>query len=604
MSKTTDKKGLSRRQFLGLAGGVAGAAALTSMGLSKYLKVNKREIDLEKIEQIEQETDVLVIGGGIAGLFAAVKGHDAGAKVLMVSKGRLGSSGQTPFAKGIFAYDQKNEDLSIDEFVAKVSRSALGTNNATFTRQMAEHSQARVDELKEWGFFDSPLYYDSFSKPINDRNIPVMERIMITHLIKENGKIAGAAGFSLDEAKVYTFKAKSVVLCTGAGGFKPNGFPICDLTHDGTIMAYNIGAKVTGKEWNDGHSGKSENAAACYDGWMGMFNRTPGVNGIEVHHDLGVDQNYQAYMAGNPVTGRPGVSSSSTVEGGPITPEEFVRSMPEGGPPGGEGPGGEGPGGEGPGGDRPGGDRPEGGPPGGDDESGGPPGGQGMGGSVGGSSAGMSIHKSEGLTALNEKGESSIPGLYAAGDALGSYMAGAIYTQIGSSMAGSAVQGAIVSEAAAEYSKGVELPQISSKKIKEIQEEILAPLKRETGYGPAWVTQILQGIMIPNFIIYIKKESLLKAALAYVEELRDHHLPMLRAADLHELRLAHETSNMILSAEMKLKASILRKESRCSHYRLDYPDMDNENWQAWINISKGSDGEMEFEKQAFGSWPS
>jgi succinate dehydrogenase/fumarate reductase flavoprotein subunit len=78
---------------------------------------------------------------------------------------------------------------------------------------------------------------------------------------------------------------------------------------------------------------------------------------------------------------------------------------------------------------------------------------------------------------------------------------------------------------------------------------------------------------------------------------------MLRAADLHELRLVFETSNMILSAEMKLKASIMRKESRCSHYRLDYPEMDTENWNAWINIFKGSDGSMNFEKQPFGSWP-
>src|SRR5210317_2179297 len=103
--------------------------------------------------------------------------------------------------------------------------------------------------------------------------------------------------------------------------------------------------------------------------------------------------------------------------------------------------------------------------------------------------------------------------------------------------------------------------------------------------------------MIPNFIIYIKKENLLKAALAYVEELRDHHMPLLRAADMHELRLAHETANMIISAEMKLKASIMRTESRCSHYRLDYPDMDDKNWRAWINIYKGADGTMKFEKQ-------
>ncbi|OJF75761.1 MAG: hypothetical protein BKP49_09835 [Treponema sp. CETP13] len=182
-------------------------------------------------------------------------------------------------------------------------------------------------------------------------------------------------------------------------------------------------------------------------------------------------------------------------------------------------------------------------------------------------------------------------------------MAGTIYTQIGSSLAGSAVQGAIVSEVAAEYSKKVSLQTIPSAKVDTIKTEILAPLKRDLGYSPAWVTQTLQGIMIPNFILYIKKASLLKAALAYVEELRDHHVPMLRAANLHELRLAHETENMIITAEMKLKASLMRTESRCSHYRLDYPNVDYKNWQAWINIYKGSDGEMKFEKQPFNTWP-
>ena len=116
-------------------------------------------------------------------------------------------------------------------------------------------------------------------------------------------------------------------------------------------------------------------------------------------------------------------------------------------------------------------------------------------------------------------------------------MAGGIYTQIGSPLAGSAVQGAVATEAAAAYSKGIAQPAISSGRINAIQEEILAPLKREAGYSPAWVTQTLQGIMIPNFVLYIKKESILKAALAYIKELQDHHLPMLRAADLHELRL-------------------------------------------------------------------
>ena len=580
MTTSQNSKNMSRRRFMTLAGGAAGMATMAAMGLlpeQGACSTNIPELDPNNITYTENETDVLVIGGGMAGLFAAVKAYDAGSKVMLVSKGRLGSSGQTPFAKGIFAFDPSSEKISLDEFTDTVSRSALGTNNPVYTRQMAEHSLARVNELKEWGFFDSPLYNKSFSNPIKERNIPVKERIVITHLIKEKERICGAAGFSLDKEKVLFFRAKSIILCTGAGGFKPNGFPICDLTHDGTVMAYNIGAKVTGKEWNDGHPGQAENAAACFDGWHGMFERKPGITGVEVHHDLGVDLNYKAYMNGNPVKmDPPGAAGDKEPEGGPYVPDEFKRNRP---------PRGE---------ERPG--------PSGRHEEGGPP--PGMAGTlVGGSSAGMSIHKSEGLVPINETCESNIPGLYAAGDALGSYMAGAIYTQIGSSLAGSAVQGAVAGKAAAEYCRDVEMPKMSKTKMNDVKEEILAPLKRESGYSPAWVTQTLQGIMIPNFIIYVKKEKLLKAALAYVEELRDHHMPMLKAANSHELRLAFETANMIISAEMKLKASIMRKESRCSHYRLDYPQTDTQNWNAWINIYKGSDGSMKFEKQPFGTWP-
>lgn len=583
MSNQNKQKDIPRRQFLGIAGGALGLAALASVGIREGWAANPSSFSTNDILKEETNTDVLVIGGGMAGLFAAVKAHDAGAKVILVSKGRLGSSGQTPFAKGIFAYDPAKEDMSLDEFVEKVSISAIGTNNPVYTRQMAEHSMARVNELKEWGFFDSPLYNKSFNKPITERDIELIERVTITHLIKEEGRIAGAAGFSIDDQKLYIFNAKSVILCTGAGGFKPNGFPICDLTHDGTVMAYNIGALVTGKEWNDGHSGQATNAAACFDGWHGMFEQKPGLTGVEIHHDLGVDMNYQAYMLGNPLsTMGPGKLMGEQASGGPVRPEGIMDMRP---------PGGGGPGGEPPGGLR---DNKDGG--------GAPPGMSGV--TVGGSSAGMAIHKSEGLVPINDKCESNIPGLYAAGDALGSYMAGAIYTQVGSSLAGSAVQGAIAGEAAAEYCSSAGSVNIPELKIAELEKEIFAPLKRKAGYSPEWVTQTLQGIMIPNFILYIKKENLLNAALAYILELRDHHMPHLRAADLHELRLAHETSNMIISAEMKLRASLMRKESRCSHYRLDYPEIDRDNWDAWINIYRDKEGNMKLVKQAFEHWPS
>ncbi|MBE0622343.1 MAG: FAD-binding protein [Burkholderiales bacterium] len=585
MTAPNDLPSLSRREFLALSATTAGLAAL---GLTACAD-NHVEIDVDAVTNADHSTDVLVIGGGMAGLFAAVKAHDAGAATLIVSKGRLGSSGLTPFAKGFFVFDPATEPGSIDDFVAAVSRSALGTNNPVYTRQLAEHSLERARELRQWGYFDQTLANRPFMRPIDERKIPLLERVVITHLIKEGGRIAGAAGFRLDAEATITIRAKSVILCTGAGGFKPSGFPVCDLTHDGTVIAYEIGAKVTGKEWNDGHSTRSNNPAACYDNWGDMFGRIPSTNGVEVHHDLGMDINYRAYVMGNPVEGGPGSAQpTKAVVGGPYVPEEFQRSgPPAGGPPGQKGgaPGGP-PSGKGKGG-----------------APGGPPPGFAASANVGGASAGMAIHKSEGLVPTNDRCASNIPGLYAAGDALGSHMAGGIYTQIGSSLAGSAVQGAIAGEAAAEYARSVTAPSISAARIAEVKNEILAPLRREAGYGPAWVTHTLQGVMIPNFVLYIKKASMMQAALAYVEELRDHHAPMLRAANMHELRLAFETRNMILSAEMKLRASLMRTESRCSHYRLDYPDVDDDNWRAWINIYRGNDGVMRLEKQPFDAWP-
>ncbi len=594
----SDNMKISRRTFLGIAGATLGATAIAAnlppmpeggppMGhppMGHPPQRNEPTIDAESFKEELLEADVLVIGSGIAGLFAAVKAHDAGAKVLMVSKGRLGSSGLTPFGKGVFSYDKNNPKMQPEEYMAKVADSAIGTNNPVFTRQLLDHSADRVAELKEWGFFDSALCFESFSKPMRERQIPIVERIMMTHLHKEDGRVVGASGFSLDHNTIFNFSAKTVILCTGSGGFKASGFPLCDLTHDGTIMAYNIGAKVTGKEWNDGHPASAKNSGSSYDNWHGQIEEKPSTTSEQINHHLGVDMNYSAYVSGGPVQMGPSskkATTDSSIPAGPYVPEAF-RGV--GGPP-----------------PRP----PE--VTGGiralfsKEKHNGPPG---MGGeSVGGSTAGMAIHKSEGLVPIDETGLSSIPGLWASGDALGSYMSGGIYTQIGSSMAGSAVQGAIAGEAAAKASQAVTAISLPKEKLAQTKEEILAPLKRKSGYSPAWVTQTLQSVMIPNFVLYIKKERMMQAALAYIEELKEHHGPMLMASDRHHLRLAHETMNMMITAEMKLKASIMRTESRCSHYRLDYPEIDNENWQAWINIHQDEQGEMKLEKQHFDKWP-
>ena len=75
----------------------------------------------------------------------------------------------------------------------------------------------------------------------------------------------------------------------------------------------------------------------------------------------------------------------------------------------------------------------------------------------------------------------------------------------------------------------------------------------------------------------------LRAALSTVEFLRDQVVPKLFARDDHELRLAHETASMVTNAEMKLRASLFRTESRGTHFREDHPHRDDA-WLAWVRL--------------------
>lgn len=570
-------KKINRRGFLGAIGGGSCVVLGTTAFAAKQTAPQKRppqgpprgraKIKKNAVEGTIRQvtTDVLVIGGGMAGVFAAVKAHDNGAHVILVDKGAVGKSGQTPFARGIFRYDENSACMKKAEFLKKTAEAAEYMNNPAYTKLLLDHSGECVDELNAWGFFDEACYAKALNHPLKKRNISVFERVTLTNLLKDGNRVVGAMGLLIDKNESLVIHAKSVILCTGASGFKPAGWQIGSLTSDGDAMAYRIGAEITGKEWVDGHSMSNP-------GLEGL-NRVVSADNHRIAAMLGVEENIEVSKNGPSASGMMGPPPG----GGP---EGHCDGNHRGAPP------------------RPGGGRREG------NEGGRPPGpppGGGMGGSsapvmMGGASAGMSIHKAEGLFPADDKCSSNIAGLYAAGDALGSMQNGGIYTQVGSSLAGSAVQGAVAGKSAAEYSQNIALVKTPDQALKQINTAIYAPYLRTRGFSPQWVTQTLQSVMIPNFILYVKSEDRLLAALTYIEYLRDHQVPLLMADDLHELRQCHETANMILNAEMKLRAALMRKESRGSHYREDYPERDDRNWLCWIKIKQDSNGKMALSK--------
>jgi succinate dehydrogenase/fumarate reductase flavoprotein subunit len=214
---------------------------------------------------------------------------------------------------------------------------------------------------------------------------------------------------------------------------------------------------------------------------------------------------------------------------------------------------------------------------------------------VGGACLGMSLRKADGIWPANTNCASSLPGLYAAGDALGNMQNGAVYALPGSAIAGGAVTGTIAGVAAAKEALQMGKLTVDEKEIIRAKQVVHAPKERQGGYSPRWVTQVLQNAMMPYFISYIKKADRLQATLTIVEFIQEHLVPRLFARDPHELRLAHETKNMVLSAEMRLRSALFRTESRGNHYREDYPRRDDPNWLAWVKIEE-EQGKMKLTK--------
>jgi succinate dehydrogenase/fumarate reductase flavoprotein subunit len=179
---------------------------------------------------------------------------------------------------------------------------------------------------------------------------------------------------------------------------------------------------------------------------------------------------------------------------------------------------------------------------------------------------------------------------------------GATYSLGGSGSSNASVTGTRAGTAAAKYAKQVGKHNMDEQELSRLKEAVLLPTRRKGGFSPGWVTQLLRNAMIPYFTLRIKHGKRLEAALTTIEFMRDQFCPKLFARDPHELRLAHETRNMVTNAEMKMRASLFRTESRGMHYREDYPRRVDPDWLAWVMI-KEVDGKMTvYKKQIPKEW--
>ena len=237
------------------------------------------------VREVATVTDVLVVGGGMAGAFAAIRAREQGASVVMVDKGYVSRSGSTPYPKGMMVFDPDGKGHKLGQWMDEVSLAGEYLNDRHWTETIILESRRVFEQLGTWGVrfkkdeqgnvlsnWAVPggieavhLEPDSLSPTLRRQvlrhGVTIVDRVMLTDLIAADGRVLGAVGISTVDDVLHVFRSKATVLCTGVGSFKPYGFPIASVTGDGTAMAYRVGAEVTGKEFNDAHTTSAEHPA-------------------------------------------------------------------------------------------------------------------------------------------------------------------------------------------------------------------------------------------------------------------------------------------------------------------------------------------------------
>jgi succinate dehydrogenase/fumarate reductase flavoprotein subunit len=207
----------------------------------------KKENQVEKLEIIEHECDVCVVGGGLAGCMAAIRAGELNDNVILVDKSNPERSGCA--ASGIdhiwayFPEVQKAEGVSLEDLVEEhVTRVAKGLINKDIIYYIADTSLDRILDLESYGmkvrYEDSSLpgnfrlqfqlhscrntlHFDGrdvkrfLTRQVRKTGVKILDRVMGTELLTKDGQIAGAIGYGTRDGKLHVIRAKAVIMAAG-----------------------------------------------------------------------------------------------------------------------------------------------------------------------------------------------------------------------------------------------------------------------------------------------------------------------------------------------------------------------------------------------------
>ncbi|MCM3759170.1 FAD-binding protein [Alkalihalobacillus oceani] len=546
------------------------------------------------------QCDVLVIGGGAAAGKAAIAAHDSGASVAVVMKGAFGTSGASAYKIAeILGYNvadgQADPEDSPEVHYADVMRAAAGMADPELAKVLTDESIETLRDLErlnipfhkneDGSYFEvlgcfatkprmhlipghaEPIVHAQ-KEEIYKRGIPVYEWTMLTKFLVENNQVCGAVGLNR-QGETVVFQAKAIIMGTGGAGqlFSYNINP-SDITGDGYSLGFKAGAELINMEFMQAGPGLIYPCKNMFNSWLWALH--PEVTNGRGEHFI---RNYlpEGMTVERCMDLRSGHYPFSSYDGSQWIDVSIQTEIKEG----------------------------RGGPHGGvivdftkiDLDK------------LPHNARGEEIRKSWNITVnwlienrdldlrttpvevailghainggllIDEHGCTTIKGLYAAGETSGGPHGA---DRLGGNMVLTCqVYGKRAGLAAAEFIKQVEALPVPAEQVTGETERLQMLLDKQGTVKPHHLKKQLQEIMW-KYVLVTRSEESLTTAIEKLQELRRTFETDIVVNNRKELTHAIEAENLLLIGEIISRVARMRKETRGSHFRVDYQKRDDE----------------------------
>jgi len=535
---------------------------------------------MAKLDGTLIETDVLVVGAGAGGLIAALsaKRHGrSGTRVTLIDSWMIGRTGHTAFSNAWMIVALPEDD--IDGITREIVAGNDGIADQLLVRDTLEQSYARLKDFEAIGMKFHRADDGSYARrptrgldlarvmypegggleycwrlrlALEAEGVQLIDRIFVTGLLRDSdNRIVGAAGIHSRTGAFHVIKARATIVCTNAMTFR-SGF-VRDITGTGTLLAYRAGAALRNAEFSYVRPGtpkfyfegitfaiqegahfvnaKGEAFMREYEpDWADEADVPRIARAMALEKDKGNDPLYLDMSV------IPEGMREYFIQSKVKWMDYFFRKL--------------------------------------------------------GAEARTDMFGKTPYYALNQMTKmgvrtgpdcrADVPGLLAAGLA----QAGCANHFAGFHIGLCNGNGWAAGRSAIEDLDRLPPPRLDAAVIQLLHDDTMRPLQPAATAESDRILRDLQAVMFAYDIGILKSADRLQRALREVEAL-DQQFQELAAPHTHELVRLKETEAMLLAARFILGASLLRTESRLSHFREDHPQRDDANWLVWIDVLPG-----------------